>query len=130
MIEHMLTELKVPEKDIVTESGHCLHPAFLKHSLEGSLERLNLDTLDLYYLHNPYEGQAPFNLDNVVFDRITKAFEFLEEQVQNGKIKNYGIATYSSLRVKPTENKMHLSIEKLHQIAEKIAGNEHHFKYV
>eukprot|EP00347_Sterkiella_histriomuscorum_P019348 403341986 len=130
MIEHMLTELKVPEKDIVTESGHCLHPAFLKYSLEGSLERLNLDTLDLYYLHNPYEAQAPYNLDNVVFDRITKAFEFLEEQVQNGKIKNYGIATYSSLRVKPTENKMHLSIEKLHQIAEKIAGNEHHFKYV
>ena len=78
-IEHMIDELRIPDADIVKESGHCLHPSFLQHQLEGTLERLNLDCLDLYYLHNPYEAQAPYNLDNVIFDRITKAFEFMEK---------------------------------------------------
>ena len=80
-----------------------MHPAFLKDQLEGSLSRLNLDTLDVFYLQNPYEAQGPYNTDNVFFDRLTKAFEFLESQVSAGKIKNYGLATYSSFRVKPTE---------------------------
>lgn len=92
--------------------------------------RLNLSTLDLYYLHNPYEAQGPYNTDNVFFDRLTKAFEFLEEQVANKKIKQYGLATYSSLRVKPSENKMHLSLEKVYKLAEQVGGKNHHFKYV
>lgn len=55
-IRRMLGELGVPEEDIVKETGHCLHPKFLKDQLEKSLQRLNLETLDLYYLHNPYEA--------------------------------------------------------------------------
>jgi hypothetical protein len=54
----------------------------------------------------------------------------LEEQVAEGTIMNYGIATYSSLRVKPTEDKMHLSLEKVYKLAEKVGGSDHHFKYV
>jgi aryl-alcohol dehydrogenase-like predicted oxidoreductase len=65
----------------VNESGHCLHPKFLEHQLKESLDRLNLETLDVYYLHNPYEAQGPYNTNNVFFDRITQAFEFLEKQV-------------------------------------------------
>ena len=62
------------------------------------------------YLHNPYEAQGPFNLDNVFYDRLEKAMELMELLVSEGKIKTYGIATYSSLRVKPTDNKMHMNI--------------------
>ncbi|CDW83369.1 UNKNOWN [Stylonychia lemnae] len=129
-IETLIQDLKVPESEIVKESGHCLNPIFLKQQLENSLERLNLQSLDLYYLHNPYEAQGPYNTDNVIFDRITKAFEFMEQQVQAGKIRNYGLATYSSFRVKPSENKMHLSLEKIHQLAEKVGGKNNHFKYI
>ena len=43
------------------------------------MKRLNLECLDVCYLHNPYEAQAPFNLDNKVFDRFQKAFEALEQ---------------------------------------------------
>ena len=71
---------------------------------------MNLDCLDLVYLHNPYEAQGPFNLDNVFYDRLEKAMELMEILVSEGKIKTYGIATYSSLRVKPTDNKMHMNI--------------------
>ncbi len=107
----------VPADSFVKESGHCLHPEFLRQSVESSLERLNLESLDVCYLHNPYEAQGPFNTDNVVYDRITKAFELMEELIDEGKIKNYGIATYSSLRVKPTETKMHMNIQKVERLA-------------
>ena len=55
MIEKLL-ELGVPQDSIVKESGHCLDPLFLEHQLDESLKRLNLECLDVYYLHNPYEA--------------------------------------------------------------------------
>ena len=88
-----------------------MHPTFLKIQLEESLKRLNLECLDVLYLQNPYEAQGPYNTDNVFFDRLKGAFEFLETMVEAGKIKQYGLATYSSLRVKPSESKMHLNLQ-------------------
>ena len=126
----MVEELRVPESEIVKESAHCIHPSFIEHEIEHSLDKLNLQTLDLYYLQNPYEAQGPYNTDNVFFDRLSKAFECLESLVEKKKIMNYGIATYSSFRVKPSENKMHLSLEKVVQLTEKIGGKDHHMKYV
>lgn len=68
----------MPEGEISIEQGHSMHPKYLEESIRGSLERLNLETLDVLYLQNPYEAQGPYNTDNVFFDRLTKAFEFLE----------------------------------------------------
>ena len=86
MIEKLINDYEVPADSIVPESGHCLHPKFLEKQLEDSLERLNLECLDVMYLHNPYEGQGPFNTDNVFFDRLQEAFEFMERMVEAGKI--------------------------------------------
>jgi len=131
MIDSLITDHGVPEEEIVRESGHCMHPTFLQHQLDSSLKRLNLDCLDVFYLQNPYEGQGPFNTDNVFFDRLTKAFEWCEKQVQDGKIKSYGLTTYSCFRVKPSESKMHLSVQKVHKVAEEVGGSKaHSFKYL
>ena len=70
MIKKLVKDVGVPESEIVMENGHSMNPKFLKHSLEESLERLNLEQLDLFYLQNAYEGQGPYNLDNVFFDRL------------------------------------------------------------
>ena len=52
--------------------------------------------------------------------------------VEEGKIKQYGLATYSSMRLKPSENKMHLNLQKVARIAQKVVGEdkEHNFKFV
>jgi aryl-alcohol dehydrogenase-like predicted oxidoreductase len=50
MIDTLINEHGVPEKEIVKESGHCMHPKFLEQQLEGSLKRMNLDALDVFYL--------------------------------------------------------------------------------
>lgn len=66
------------------------------------------------------------------FDRLKAAFEFLEEMVEAGKIKQYGLATYSSMRVKPSEQKMHLNLQKTVRLAQEIVGEdkEHNFKFI
>ena len=48
----------------------------------------------------------------------------------SGKIRSYGLATYSSFRVKPAETKIHLNLQKVHQLAEKVGGKGHHLKFI
>ena len=52
--------------------------------------------------------------------------------VEAGKIKQYGLATYSSLRVKPAESKMFLNLQKVNRTAQNLVGEDkkHNFKFV
>jgi aryl-alcohol dehydrogenase-like predicted oxidoreductase len=61
---------------------------------------------------------------------LAKAFEYLESAVAAGKIRDYGIASYSCFRTKPSENKMHLNLQKVHRLAEEIGGNNNHFNFL
>jgi aryl-alcohol dehydrogenase-like predicted oxidoreductase len=55
---------------------------FAGRALDGSLRRLRLEPIDLWLLHHP-------GLDAVESDEL---FEFLEAQVDKGKIRYYGVA--------------------------------------
>jgi aryl-alcohol dehydrogenase-like predicted oxidoreductase len=71
---------------------HSLHPEWLKHSLEITLARLNISTLDCVYLSEPIEHLMLKYADKKEMKmRLAHAFAFLEEMVQDGKIKAYGI---------------------------------------
>ena len=80
---------------------HCIHPDFLQDQLTRSLERLGLETLDFYLLHNPeyYLEWAAKNgtpLESAraeYYRRIKIAFDFLEEEVARGRIQYYGISS-------------------------------------
>ncbi|MGH8013246.1 MAG: aldo/keto reductase, partial [Candidatus Binataceae bacterium] len=37
----------------MVEGSHCMTPRFLEHMLETSRANLGLETIDIYYLHNP-----------------------------------------------------------------------------
>lgn len=52
--------------------------------------------------------------------------------VEAGKIRHYGLSTYSSLRVKSTQAKMHLNLQKVARMAEDLVtpGTPHHFSYI
>lgn len=110
-IQDMLSQSLVPEDAIQKESKHCMHPAFIEYQLEASMKRLNVDHIDLFYLQNPYEAVAPYNTDNVFFDKLKTAFEKLESLVEEGKIGNYGIASFSCFRSDFNQNKKHLSLQ-------------------
>jgi len=77
---------------------HCLAPAFLDDQVDRSLSNLGLDTIDLYYLHNP-ETQLQEHSRAEVYDVLEAAFETLERRVQAGDIRHYGVATWEAFRV-------------------------------
>lgn len=115
------------ESDIVS-SCHSLHPAYLQDQLNRSLANLGLDALDVYYLHNP-ETQLPVIGAQAFYDRLRKAFEKLEENVAAGKLRYYGMATWTAFREHPTSTEA-VSIERVLQAARDAGGQDHHFRVI
>ena len=87
----------IDPKEVVKISNtaiHCIQPDYLKVQIETSLKRMNRTMIDGYFLHNPeYYMLNDSNADeDIYYERIKRAFEFLENQVKNGIIRYYGIS--------------------------------------
>ena len=114
---------------------HCIHPEFIEDQLNRSLERLNLETLDGYLLHNPeyYLGWASKNgvaLENArseYYRRIRSAFEYLEKEVKKGRLRFYGIS--SNTFPSPADDPEFTCLETVWEIAENVSA-DHHFALV
>jgi len=107
---------------------HCLAPSFLDAALQTSLANLRVQTIDLYYLHNPEQQLDEVSRD-VLAARLEAAFALLEQRVQDGTLRYYGIATWQGLRVNPS-SKGYLSLESLVALAKRLAGDAHHFRAI
>lgn len=124
--------------DLVRHSNglwHSIHPDFLRDQITASLERLGMETIDVFLLHNPEyfiewavaEGRPEDEVHQEYYRRIAKAFRYLESEVQQGRIQWYGIS--SNTFVKPEETVNRTSLEACWQAAEEIS-REHHFAVV
>ena len=107
---------------------HCMTPAYLTNQLECSLSNLDLESIDIYYVHNP-ETQLGKIARDEFNDRLVKAFETLESAVENGKIRMYGVATWNCFR-NAADAKDYLSLVDVVASAEKAGGKNHHFKVI
>jgi len=113
--------------DIVS-GCHCMTPRYLSHQLGGSLRNLDLECIDIYYVHNPETQLGKIGREE--FDqRLLKAFEVLEEAVRAGRIRMYGTATWNGYR-NETGAKDYLSLAEVVALAEKAGGKQHHFKVI
>ena len=115
------------EKDFV-RGAHCMQPRFLEHQLAQSLRNLQLETVDIYYIHNPETQIAEVGADEF-YARLFNAFEYLETAVGAGKISMYGTATWSGYRESP-DSREYLSLARVEETARQVAGTGHHFKVV
>ena len=112
----------------VTRGAHCMTPRYLRDQIDRSRANLGLETLDVYYLHNPETQLA--ELERAEFlRRIRAAFEALEGAVADGSIARYGTATWTGYRVDPGARE-YLSLEELVAVASDVGGRDHHFKVV
>ncbi len=91
--------------------GHCLAPDYLEWSLDRSLDRLGLDTVDRYYVHNP-EAQLAERPRADVYDVLEATFERLEHRRLAGDIGQYGVATWRAFRV-PAGHDAYLSLRRI-----------------
>ena len=107
---------------------HCMTPAFLEHQIGRSRENLGLETIDLYYLHNP-ETQLSTTDRATVYSRLRGAFETLEELVQRGWLRGYGISTWEGLRADQT-GMPYLEMQEINHLANQAGGDGNHFQAV
>ncbi|NJN55521.1 MAG: aldo/keto reductase [Anaerolineae bacterium] len=114
---------------------HCIHPEFLADQLTRSLERLNLETLDVYLLHNPeyylmWAKRAHLTREQAqeeYYRRIQQAFVHLEEEVADGRIQCYGVSSHTF--PEPAGHFTFTSLAHLWQIATNITP-DHHFRVI
>jgi aryl-alcohol dehydrogenase-like predicted oxidoreductase len=112
------------EEDIV-RGMHSMAPDFLADQIDRSRANLGLETLDVFYLHNPETQLAYISRDE--FDtRIRAAFSRLENIVAERKIGFYGAATWEGFR-QPGGG---LGLLRLVEIAREVGGPEHHFRFI
>jgi len=114
--------------DEIVAGSHCLAPQYLENQLERSRRNLGVDGIDVYYLHNP-ETQLQEIPREEFLRRMRMAFEFLESAVAAGKIRYYGVATWSAFRQAESAPD-YLSLAELDILASEISGEGHHFRFV
>jgi uncharacterized protein YyaL (SSP411 family)/aryl-alcohol dehydrogenase-like predicted oxidoreductase len=119
----------------VEECWHCLHPEFLRDQLGRSLDRLQLETLDVCLLHNPEyflsdaqrRGGGPIETLREEFSRrLCEAFAFLEGQVAAGRIGWYGVS--SNTAVARPDDPEATSLSRMLDAATAAGGPGHHFR--
>jgi aryl-alcohol dehydrogenase-like predicted oxidoreductase len=114
--------------DEIVAGCHCLAPTYLDHALKASLANLRVQTIDVYYLHNPEQQLDEVSRDTLL-QRLETAFSLLEQRVQEGLTRCYGVATWGGFRCNPTA-RGYLSLEVLVERAVRVGGSTHHFRVI
>jgi aryl-alcohol dehydrogenase-like predicted oxidoreductase len=112
----------------LVQGSHCMTPRYLDAMIETSRKNLGLETIDIYYLHNP-ETQLAAVSPGEFRERIAAAFTMLERAVSEGRIATYGTATWSGYRV-AMNDRSHLSLVEMAAIARQVGGEHHHFRVI
>jgi len=123
------TEKGVVKAGDITSGYHCMTPAYLSDQLDRSLKNLDLECIDLMYLHNAVEGQIKDISKEQFLENLKLVFELYEQKRNEGKIKFYGMATWECFRVS-TDDPQYLSLEDTVAMAKKIGGENHGFRFI
>ena len=114
--------------DDVVGGSHCMTPRYLADQIDRSRRNLGLETLDLYYLHNP-ESQLEALERREFMRRLRAAFAAFEEAVAAGKIARYGTATWNGYREPPGAPAL-LVLADIVAAAREVGGPDHHFRAI
>ncbi|MEA3499278.1 MAG: aldo/keto reductase [Campylobacterota bacterium] len=125
-IDENIIQTKLATKDDIELDQHCITADYLEWSCRRSLQNVGVDSFDIYYLHNP-EMQLSKLGEKEFYKQIEKVFTRFEKLADEGLFSSYGVAVWNGF-VKLDEEL--LSLEKLVQIANKVGGVNHRFRYI
>jgi len=127
-VEETFVRPGIAKFDDIVGGSHCMTPAYLQNQLDQSLENLALETVDVYYVHNP-ESQLRYVSQSEFYHRLKAAFELLEHNREVGKLRMYGVATWNGFRVEEGSSDHH-SLNRMVELARGLAGESHGFRFV
>jgi aryl-alcohol dehydrogenase-like predicted oxidoreductase len=117
------TGLVRPEE--IVAGCHTLSPRYLANQIDVSRANLGVETIDLYYLHNPETQLREVSHDEFL-RRLRLAMGALEQAVADSKIRKFGAATWNGCRV-PADSQEAISLEEILGVAREVGGQKHHF---
>jgi aryl-alcohol dehydrogenase-like predicted oxidoreductase len=125
---HEVIESGLARPEDIAAECHVISPGYLKKQIEVSRENLGIETIDLYYVHNP-ETQLSRVDRSEFYGRLRKAFIALEEAVAEGKVRLYGTATWNAYRV-GTGSADAVPLADVLRVAREAGGAGHHFRAI
>lgn len=127
-IEKHYIDTAILDPSEMVGDGHAVAPRFLENQLNRSLANLGIETIDIYYIHNPETQLSEVDRDEFM-KRLRSAFEFLESVAEAGQIQFYGVATWNAFRQAPRAAD-YLSLEDVVSLAREVGGEDHRFRFV
>lgn len=127
-VEETFVKTGVIELSDIAAGSHCMTPRYLSHQLAQSLRNMSLEAVDVYYVHNP-ETQLQVVARDEFDKRLRAAFEQLERERADGRLRFYGVATWNGFRVQEGARGHH-SVERMVQLAREAGGDAHGFRFV
>ena len=131
LMQYVMRELGKPgivKEGDISSGYHCMTVPYLEDQLNRSLKNLQLECIDLIYIHNSVEGNPEMSKETFL-QKLKDVFEFYEQKRKDGKVRFYGMATWECFRV-AEDHKMFLSLEKVVEIAKSVGGNDHGFRFI
>lgn len=127
-VEETFVKTGVADYSDIVAGSHCMTPRYLAHQVAQSLRNTGLETIDVYYVHNP-ETQLQV-VERAEFDaRLRAAFGQLERERAGGRIRFYGVATWNGFRAREGERGHH-ALETMWEAARAAGGEGHGFRFV
>jgi aryl-alcohol dehydrogenase-like predicted oxidoreductase len=127
-VEETFVKHGIASFEDIAGGSHCMTPSYLQNQLEQSLRNMNLEWVDVYYVHNP-ESQLGHVSEEEFYVRLRAAFESLEQRRAQGQLKFYGVATWNGFRV-PAGSSGYHSLARMVAIANELAGESHGFRFI
>jgi aryl-alcohol dehydrogenase-like predicted oxidoreductase len=118
----------VIELSDIAAGSHCMAPRYLAHQVAQSLRNMGLGTIDVYYVHNP-ETQLQVVAPEEFDARLRAAFEQLERERAEGRLRFYGVATWNGFRAKAGARGHH-ALERMWELARAVGGDSHGFRFI
>ncbi|SHO47286.1 Aldo/keto reductase [Nitrosotalea sinensis] len=128
-IQNTLVKPGVIQPGDISSGYHCMTIPYLQDQLKRSLKNMDLDCIDLIYIHNAAEGQLQDISKEEFIKKLESVFEFYEEQRRSGFIKHYGMATWDCFRV-AQDNPQYLPITEIVELAKKVGGKDNGFRFI
>jgi aryl-alcohol dehydrogenase-like predicted oxidoreductase len=113
----------------ISSGYNVMNPNYIARCIDKSLLNMRISTVDLVYIHNAFESWHKDVSREQFMEMLSKVFEVYEAYRSNGKIRYYGMATWTCFRV-PAGSEDYLSLEAVVKVAEKVGGPQHGFRFI
>ena len=127
-VHENLVKTNIIKPNEISSGMHCMSVNYLKDQLQRSLRNLGVECVDLMYLHNAAEAQLSDISREEFFEKLRSVFTFYKDMRKEGKIRYYGLATWSCFRL-PADDPGYLSLSEVVSVAKEV-DDDHGFKFI